>query len=229
LIGGGMGQQQSQQQPGGDLLGGILGSILGGGGAPQGASGAVSGGSPLTDILGGILGGGSGSSGAGGGMSQLLAPVIEQLAKRLGLPPAIAQVVVSFLLGKLFSGAASSRALPAGAAQPSALDLDGLLSHMDRSHAIDQSYLASTGMPQELAAKTGMDVDMAATSLQEAFRLLGGGAAAESTAKPTGTRKPKAAGAAKPKGRSTGAKPKSGGKAKPAANPEGLDDLLKKW
>lgn len=59
LLGGGMAQPapQTQQAPGGmdDMLGGLLGSLLGGGAAPQG--GGASAGDPFGDLLGGLLGG----------------------------------------------------------------------------------------------------------------------------------------------------------------------------
>ncbi len=98
----------------------ILGAILGGGAAGQPgiggqASPMPSGAGGLGDILGAILGGGGGQSdmgvtpGAGTGLESLFAPLISGLAAKLGLPPAMAQMVVAFVLGKLFSSQRAAR------------------------------------------------------------------------------------------------------------------------
>lgn len=53
---------------GSNILGSVLGSVLGGGGQQRGASGAGG----LGDMLGGLLGGGASASTAGGGIADLL-------------------------------------------------------------------------------------------------------------------------------------------------------------
>jgi len=54
------------------------------------------------------------------------------------------------------------------------LDLDGLAAQLDTEQGVDEEYLRSTGMPQELAAKTGLDVDTAIKALQKVLAMLVG-------------------------------------------------------
>jgi len=172
---GGAPQQVEGGQPGGipqsgDALGQILGSLLGGGaqgsipsmGAPQGTTG-------IGDILGAVLGGGSTSIGA----SPLLAPIADLLAQKLGLPPAMAHAVLAFVLAKLVSG--SSGGGPAGRMDlvPEGPGMQDLLERASSGQRLDKLTLASTGLPEELAQHTGLDVDTASKSLQQALKLLG--------------------------------------------------------
>ena len=154
----------------GDIAG-ILGGILGGGGAALGRT------QPSPGAPGGILGGASSL-----GTNSFLAPLINELAERLGLPPAIANAVVSFVLSKLLSGslggagsAGPSRTAPS---QPQGLDLDHLLETVGTGGQFEPSYLRSTGMVDELAQQTGIDQNTAIESLQEVLGLLGGQLAA---------------------------------------------------
>ena len=166
-------------QPGGmpqsgDALGQMLGSLLGGGaqgstpsmGAPASTPQGTTG---IGDILGAVLGGGSTSIGA----SPLLAPIADLLAQKLGLPPAIAQAVLAFVLAKLVSG--SSGGGPAGRMDlvPEGPGMQDLLVQASSGQRLDKLTLASTGLPEELAQHTGLDVDTASKSLQQALKLLG--------------------------------------------------------
>ncbi len=164
---------QTQGNPLADLLGGLLGgsatsgsgdlaSMLGGsGGAQQGDSMAA-----LASMLGGSQQGG-GAAGMGG--NDLLAPIVSGISEKLGLPPDIVRMIVSFVIGKLLSGQSG-----AGAAQTGGLDLSSLLNQMASGQGVDANYLKSTGMHEELAQQTGLDPDTATRGLQEVFNLLGG-------------------------------------------------------
>jgi hypothetical protein len=194
IFGGGAQQPSpgAQQSAGG--IGDILGGILGGG-AQQPSSGAQQGAGGIGDILGGILGGGAGMN-----SNTFLGPIVQKLAQQLGLPPAIAQTVVGFILNKMMSGAVGRAAAPTQPApsqilpsQPPSqqvpqaqqgLDLDDLLGQISTGATVDTGYLSSTGMTQELALQTGMDVNTAATSLQHAFTLLGGALGSVQETKP---------------------------------------------
>ena len=170
---GGAGAQDAQGAGG---LAGILGGILGGGGA-QGAQGA----GDLGGILGGILGGG----GAGLSSNTFLAPIVEGLAKKLGLSPAIAQAVVSFGIAKLLPallGGATATPAPRPTKrrttrrrkkEPQGLDLDDLWGRMGSGQEIETTYFESTGLANELAQQTGLDTDVAAQSLQQLFGMFG--------------------------------------------------------
>jgi hypothetical protein len=160
----------------GDIAG-ILGGILGGGGAaPQRAQ-------PRSGGLGGILGGILGAGGANVGANSFLAPIIQELAERLGISPAIANAVVAFVMTSILPRLLGGRGAvaPQGArprrgrrAQPEeGLDLDHLLESMSSGRELEPAYFRSSGMADELAQQTGLDVNTAAESLQEVFALLG--------------------------------------------------------
>jgi hypothetical protein len=176
LLGGILGGADGQVDVG-DIAG-ILGGILGGGAAAPQPAQRRSGG--LGDILGGILGAG----GANLGANSFLAPIIQELAGRLGLSPAVANAVVAFvmttILPRLFGARGAASPQPASPrrtarAQPEeGLDLDHLLESMSSGRQLEPAYFQSTGMADELAQQTGLDVNTAAESLQEVFALLGG-------------------------------------------------------
>jgi hypothetical protein len=152
-----------------DPLMDLLGGILSGGGAGQAGSQGAAGG--LADLL-GMLGG----AGSGGGTGSLFEPILSRLAEQLGLSPQLAQMVVSFVLGKLLTGAAtgsgaSGRAAVAGAS--TSFDLDQLLGQMQGGQGVETRFLDPSGMAAELAEQTGMDHELAAASLQEVFGMLG--------------------------------------------------------
>jgi hypothetical protein len=146
----------------GDLLSGLLG-----GGGPQGAGG-------MEDILGALMGG---AGGADMGQNAFLAPIAEGIAEKLGLPPQIAQLIVTFVIGKLLSGQAGGGRVPArgaGLASEEGLDLDDLLGRMGSGQGLDSDFLQSSGLADELAEQAGLDPDTATRGLQEAFEMLGG-------------------------------------------------------
>ena len=149
-------------------------------------------GDPLADLLGGLLGGGTSSGTAdlagmlGGGSSEqedsmaaisggmgsneLLAPIVNGISEKLGLPPAIVSMVVAFVLGKLLSGESGAGM----ATQSGGADLSSLLNQLGSGRGLDAGTLRSTGMSEELAQQTGLDADTAARSLQEVLNALGG-------------------------------------------------------
>jgi hypothetical protein len=123
-------------------------------------------------LLGELLGGGGASTGAG----SFLTPLVASLAEKLGLPPEVAQVVVSFAVDKLFAGArgGSMSASRSGSGALDSRDLNELLVQMNSDQGVDAELLESSGMVAELSEQTGLDADTAAASLQEAFAMLGG-------------------------------------------------------
>jgi hypothetical protein len=185
-ISGGEGSQPGGQAEG-DPLADLLGGLLGGGTSPSGAADlaqVLGGGTPpqqggMADISGAMLGGG----GAGMGSNALLAPIVDAISNKLGLPPDVAQMIVSFVIGKLLSGQSglgaasaspSGQPLQAGSAQPGGLDLGDLLNRLGSGQGLDAGYLQSTGMHEELAQQTGLDADTATRGLQEVFQALSG-------------------------------------------------------
>jgi hypothetical protein len=173
LLGGILGGADGQVDAG-DIAS-ILGGILGGGtAAPQPAQPRSGG---LGDILGGILGAG----GANLGANSFMAPIIHELAERLGLSPAIASAIVGFVLTKLLPGLAAGRATRLQPSQPSTipgsqaggLDLDHLLQSMGGGQQLEASDFRRSGMADQLAQQTGLDQETAAEGLQQVFELLG--------------------------------------------------------
>jgi hypothetical protein len=155
-------------------LGGLLQTVLGGaGGAGPAPSGGAGG---LGDILSAILGGGSSAMSS----NSLLAPIVDKLAEKLGLPPQVAQAVVAFVLGKLLS----SRAQPGAqtrqasttspAAAPQAASLEDIVTRMNSGQAVPRTAVRRTGMARELAAHTGLDQATAEAGIQEVLNALGG-------------------------------------------------------
>ena len=148
---------------GGDALGSILGSLLGGGmqqgSAPlQSAPGTSS--DPMSAILGSFLGGGmqGGTPNASAlGGNSFLAPIVDAIATKIGIPPQIAQTVVSFALTQLMSGQGDSQ----------------LAQMLGGTGNVSQKYLRDSGLVNELAQQTGLDTKTATKSLQQALQAFG--------------------------------------------------------
>jgi len=170
IMGGASGQQGGMQQGGmqqqaSDPISAILEAILGG---------AAQGGAQQQDSMGAV---------GGAGMDSFLGTIISALAQKIGLPPQLAQIVVSFVLKKLLSGAAGASQsggysggglLPSASSGDEGLNLDGLLEQMGRGQTVDARALQSTGMAEELSRETGLSPDVAAASLEEVLNMLSG-------------------------------------------------------
>ncbi len=152
---GGAASPGAQPSAGSDVL-----AALGGGNAPQG-------GGDIGSMLGALLGGGAGQ-GSAMGVNPILAPIVEGLAQKLGLPPEIAGAVVTFALTKLFGG------MMGGAGKQGSLDLGNtLIQSLQSGEGLDAKSLNKLGLTQELAQQTGLDQSTAANSLQHVFGVLG--------------------------------------------------------
>ena len=139
-------------------LAGLVGSLLGGGGAQEGG---------LGDIINGFLGGG----GAEAGANPMLEPIVNGLAQKIGLPPDVAQMVVTFVLNKLMSDRLGGAAPAAGFGGPESgqgLDLAGLLG----GQGLDASSLRDSGISQALAEQTGLCPYTAANTLPQVLRIV---------------------------------------------------------
>lgn len=159
LLGSLLGGQQAAAPAGGDALGGLLGALLGGSGQQAAASGGG-----LEGLLGAFLGGGGGSTGGAAGLS----PMVDGLADKLHISPAIAATIVTFVLSKLQSGMSGgvtrASGIQSGAQAP---DLGELLQQMGGDRQ----------MAAELAQQTGLDSRAAMQGLQEVLAMFGGSAA----------------------------------------------------
>jgi len=205
----------SQEQPGGDPLSELMRGLLEG--SPQPGIGQVdSRGVADSSGLGGILGALLGGASAGDGPTQLLAPVIEQLTVKLGLTSEVAEAVVAFVLGKLVAGReGGAERLAAGSTDE--LDLGSLLAQMGSDQGLDEEPLRSTSLPQELAAKTGLDLETAVQVLQQVLAILAGKPV--KPAKKKRKRPAKSQAKTKPKSKSK-AKPKSTAKTQAKSKPK---------
>ena len=157
------------------LLQGALGST-GGFGVAEGQQ-ATSGAGEIGDLLGAMMGG----AGAGQGSNALLAPIVNGLAENIGLPPQLAQVVVSFVLGKLLdsrmqTGAIAAAPLPRqiDEAEPEAGSLEAAVQSMRAGKRTGQAGTRSADLARELADKTGMDRATAEASVKEVLSAFAG-------------------------------------------------------
>jgi len=127
--GGNQPQAGNQPQTGGDLLSGLLGSFMGGqAGGTAPATGVPGGNPPQTDggdlsgLLGSLMGSQTGgavpavegqaggnplmnlvSSGQNPMVNMLIQPVVDQIAPKLGISPAIAMTIVTFVVHYMLS------------------------------------------------------------------------------------------------------------------------------
>lgn len=162
---------------GGLDMGGLLQGILGGaGGLPTGAGQAPPSGGGLGNVLGTIMGAGSPAMES----DSFLAPIIADLAEKVGLPPQIAQTVVAFVLGKLMGqrlqpGIGTEMAVTrSGAAGPEATNMEDLLKTMGNGQRVTKTAIRDAGLAEELAAHTGLDRATAEASLQQVLNAFGG-------------------------------------------------------
>ena len=179
-------QMGNQSQTGGDELSGLLGSLLGGqagqqaqGAATQAGNQMQTGGGELSGLLGSLLGGQTGGNAAAAGgqsasnpimnlvssgqnpmVNMLIQPVVDQIAQKLGISPAIAMTVVTFAVHYMLSNHGTKVARGE--------DISGVL----QQHT-NQDYLHSTGISQQLASQTGLQPAAAANALSEVFKLMG--------------------------------------------------------
>jgi hypothetical protein len=182
-------RQTSSPQGAADPMTDLIGSLLSGtataqGMRPQGGGShapippqgwmAPDGGSQtagLGDLMGiletfmGTQGGQVGSR-QGDPIMDLLQPFVNQLAKKMNLSPAVATIIVSFLVHKLLAHHPTSQR------DSNTFDLDVLLGQMGSGH-VDPGLLRSSGMVRELSRKTGLDEQTTEESLQLALGLVG--------------------------------------------------------
>jgi hypothetical protein len=95
----------------------------------------------------------------------------------MGLPPALAETVVGFVLSRLLGGQASGTGFPSqgnrlGMDSGGGSELSGVIERLSSGQGADARYLHSTGMPQQLAEQTGLDLHTATGSLQHVFDIL---------------------------------------------------------
>lgn len=164
-----------------DMLTDILQGALGGAATqqpqqmPQQQPSALN----IADLIGMVLGGGQSASPNQLGMNPLVAPIANMLAKKLGISPQIAQMVVSFAMAALLSKGKQKGLPGSSGATQQGFDLDDLL---------DGDFAYESGMASRLSQESGMSEDEAAYSLQEAMMMLSGHPAFKQAAK---TNRPK--------------------------------------
>jgi hypothetical protein len=195
---------ESSAAPGGER-GGILDGLFGAASQEGGDQG-----SGLGDLLAKVLdpGGDLGDllqTFLGAGADQILPSIAGQLTSNLDLSSETAQTTVSFVLGKLFASQ-QDRAVD------ERQDLSGLLGQMGSEQTSDESSLRSTGWAEELAARTGLDVNTALEALQAVVVMLGGRELGPAKKKRKSAKK-KTTSKSKPK--TTSAKKKTTSKSKP--------------
>jgi hypothetical protein len=209
---------------GGPDLSGFLGALHGGvGSAGEGIAFDASSGEP-----GGLDLGSLGERLVGGG------PDVNGLAAQSGVPPSVMEAALPLLVGALVQGKqqraavldlAATRATEidlgptratisatGGASHP--LPLAELVGRVLSGKPIDRQFLDSTGLPQELARRTGLDHSGALLAIQKVLKALHAGPGAtgvDHKPQPSAGTKPKpSASGVKPKPSTAGTKPKPG-------------------
>jgi hypothetical protein len=172
-----------------DMVSGVLGASGALGGAGKSAGG-------LSDLMGAVSGAGA-AGGAGGllggllggqtnnPMGALLGPVVNGLAAKLGLPPAIASMATGFLINKMFGGAsapAASAAAGAAAGGGGGFGLDSLLGVMNSGGKGADDLVAKSGMAKEFAAHAKIDDKQAGNALGGLIGMLSGNGMVEKAA-----------------------------------------------
>lgn len=171
--------------------------------------------SPLADLLGNMLGGGQGTPDLSGLLNSLLGGGTDReaagLAEQTGLSASLLQSALALVAGKLMAGRR------AGASQVESgvggtVSLDNLLETMRSQGTVEESTLRASGLPQELAAKTGIDLPKAIQAVQAILALLTGKRAAKAPRKRSTAKSAEKGSTTRPRstGRSSAAKPKSG-------------------
>jgi hypothetical protein len=180
-------QQRPQQQSGGssDAMSQVLGGLLGGGQQSGG-------GDALSQVLGGLLGGGQQGGGAPasqvlGGLEQiigrptgaaaaptssndplmvLIQPLVNKVAAKVGISPAIATIIVSIVFKYLLKSHPSTP-------DESPLNLGNVMQTLASGGRLSESTLQTSGMVNEVVRTTGMDERQAVASLDTTFGVIG--------------------------------------------------------
>lgn len=176
---------QQQQSGGGDAMSQVLGGLLGG---SQQSGG---GGDALSQVLGGLLGGSqqTGASPASqmlGGLQQiigaqsgaapapassdplmvLLQPLVNKVAAKVNISPALATIIVSIALKYLFKSHPSTP-------DQSPLNLGSVMQTLSSGGRLSESTLQTSGMLNEVVRTTGMDEQQALKTLNATFGVIG--------------------------------------------------------
>jgi hypothetical protein len=164
MIGGLLGGSQ-QSGGGGDALSQVLGGLLGG--SQQGS------GAPASQVLGGleqIIGGQAGAAAAPPNSNDplmvLIQPLVNKVAAKVGISPAIATIIVSIVFKYLLKSHPSTP-------DESPLNLGNVMQTLASGGRLSDSTLQTSGMVNEVVRVTGMDERQAVASLNTTFGVIG--------------------------------------------------------
>ena len=167
-------QQSTSSSLGGDILNQAIGALLGGqspSGGSAGAGGLLGG---LQQILGGTpgtnqplpVGGNPTAMKPDNPLLVLLQPVINSLAKKLGISPEIAAVLSSLVLHYLVQ---SSPNTPGA----SPLNLGSVMEALSSGRSVSPTELQQSGIVTDVMQATGMNEQQAIQSLSTTFSVMG--------------------------------------------------------
>jgi hypothetical protein len=161
-------QQQPQQQSGGgaDAMSQVLGGLLGG--SQQGA------GAPASQVLGGLeqlIGRQTAATPAAPPSTNdplmvLIQPLVNKVAAKVGISPAIATIIVSIVFKYLLKSHPSTP-------DESPLNLGNVMQTLASGGRLSESTLQTSGMVNEVVRVTGMDERQAVASLNTTFGVIG--------------------------------------------------------
>lgn len=164
MIGGLLGGGQ-QSGGGGDALSQVLGGLLGGGqqGGSAPASQAVGG---LDQIIGALAGGTTTPQSSNDPLMVLIQPLVNKVAAKVGISPAIAAIIVSIVFKYLLKSHPSTP-------DESPLNLGNVMQTLASGGRLSESTLQTSGMVNEVVRVTGMDERQAVASLNTTFGVIG--------------------------------------------------------
>jgi hypothetical protein len=161
------GQQQPQQQSGGgadamsQVLGGLLGGSQQGGGAP--ASQVLGG---LEQIIGRPTGAAAEPQSSNDPLMVLIQPLVNKVAAKVGISPAIATIIVSIVFKYLLKSHPSTP-------DESPLNLGSVMQTLASGGRLSESTLQTSGMVNEVVRSTGLDERQAVETLNTTFGVIG--------------------------------------------------------
>jgi hypothetical protein len=138
----------------------------------------------------------------------------ESLVEQSGVSQSVIQVAIPLVLSALLGGAGDRKA--GDAANAKSVTLADLLGQVAQGKPIEAESIVATGLPQELSARTGLDISKAISAILAILKALGVGLG-KTSAKPKSKRKAKSKPKAKAKPKT---KPKPSASAKPKKKPK---------
>jgi hypothetical protein len=157
-------QPQQTSSSGSDALSQVLGQLLGGG--QQGGAAPASQALGWLEKLIGAQTGAAPAPSTADPLMTLLQPLINKVAAKVNISPALATIIVSIALKYLLKSHPSTP-------DESPLNLGSVMQALASGGSVSESTLQTSGMLKEVVRTTGMDEEQALKSLNTTFDVFG--------------------------------------------------------